>query len=144
MASYWNNTGIKLVHNIIHCGQSITAYSVRLMFATVCLLKKSNVSPFIAQKVYFLLFLSHICHAYASWIFNLYKSQFRFVTFIVCPVIIVIFRKNFRKNAQKVLKRLSNICTQHTCQINSIFISYTLPLSQNFIYNSYNFYAHNN
>ena len=33
-----------------HCGQSITAFSVRLMFATVRLLKESYVSPFIAQK----------------------------------------------------------------------------------------------
>ena len=35
---------------LFHCGQSITAFSVRLMFATVRLFKKSHVSPFIAQK----------------------------------------------------------------------------------------------
>ena len=34
----------------IHCGQSITACSVRLMFATVRLSKKSPVLPFIVQK----------------------------------------------------------------------------------------------
>ena len=37
-----------------HCGQSITASSVQLMFATVRLLKKSHVTPFIAQKPFFL------------------------------------------------------------------------------------------
>ena len=132
--------GKVIVLRRIHCGQSITAGSVRLMFATVRLLKKPYVSPFIAQKG----LLFEICHAYASWIFNLYKSQFRFVKFIVCPVIIDIFRQNFRKNAQKIMKRLSNICTQHKCQINSIFVSYTLHLSQNFIYNCYSFYAYNN
>ena len=91
----------------------------------------------------FFIILTHCCHAYASWIFNLYKYQFRFVRFIVRPVIIDMFRQNFRKNAQKVFKRLSNICTQHKCQINSIFVSYTLPLSQNFIYNCFSFYEHN-
>ena len=63
---------------------------------------------------------------------------------MVCLVSIDIFWQNFRKNAQKVLKRLSNICKQHKCQINSIFVSYTWPLSQNFIHNRYSFYAHNN
>ena len=41
------------------------------------------------------------------------------------------FVKTSGKNAQKVSKRLSDICTQLKCQINSMFVSYTLPVSQN-------------
>ena len=58
---------------------------------------------------------------------------------IIYPVIIDIFCKTLRKNAQEVFERLSNICTQHKCQIHSMFVSYTLPLSPSFISICYSF-----
>ena len=49
------------------------------------------------------------------------------------------------ENAKQVLKRLSDICKQHKYQIDSMFVSYTLPRSQNCIHNwnMYSFYTDN-
>ena len=41
------------INSHYHCGQSITAYSVRLMFATVRLLTKSHCHPLSHKNVYF-------------------------------------------------------------------------------------------
>ena len=62
-----------------------------------------------------LLFCNYLSHF--LWICNL-----RLVKFIIYLVIVDIFRQNVRKNAQKVLKRLPNICTQHKCKKNSMFV----------------------